>query len=602
MELLLALAWATPLGVCLLWAVPSGHRVGERVAPWAATPALLLGLLHALGGDPDRMTVPLLFTGAEFALDAVAGPFLLLTSLLWLAGGIYAAAYHREDPRSGAFFLFFSLTMAGNLGLVVAADLLTFYLFFALMTFAAYGLVAHARDAPALRAGRIYIVMAVLGELALLSGLLSLGAAFGGIPTFGAEIEGVWRLLEGGDAVGLPLLATAILLALGFGVKAGIVPLHLWLPLAHPVAPTAASALLSGAMIKAGLLGWLRVLPDETALPLLATGFLVVGALTAFYGVLMGLAQDDPKTVLAYSSVSQMGYMAIGMGLLLSEAVPAPLALGAIALYALHHGLAKGALFLSVGLAERAPTGGAPAEPDPWRRWILTGTALPALALCGLPLSTGGVAKNALKDGLGELGGFSYQLLDPLLLVAAFGTTLLMARFLVTLSTRRDEARAEAGSGGIEEPAFRGLVIPWAGLVGVGAMGALWFAPFVDMVEMPGILDGWLPGLAPILLGALAGYLVLRRPGRLGSLRSVRVPAGDLLNPIEWGLARLGRPDQEALVDHLARGSRRGATRLVRLARPLGRLADRDLRSIRGAPLAVVIVTLGLALTLLLLR
>ncbi|TVP56021.1 MAG: NADH/ubiquinone/plastoquinone (complex I) [Gemmatimonadales bacterium] len=602
---LLGLAWGIPLALCLLWALPSGHRLGERLVPWSALPALLLALLSGgIDGSGTGLTLPLLFTGAEFSLDPLGRAFLLFTALLWLAGGWFAAAYHRKDPRSGAFFLFFALTMTGNLGLVLAADLLTFYLFFALMTFAAYGLVAHARDRPARRAGRIYIVMAVLGELALLSGLLSLGAALGGVPTFGAEIEGSWRLLEGGDASGLSLLATGVLLAIGLGVKAGIVPLHLWLPLAHPVAPTAASALLSGAMIKAGLLGWVRVLPEETALPVLAMGFLGVGVFTAFYGVLMGVPQDDPKTVLAYSSVSQMGYMAIGVALLVHDPALAPLALAAIALYAMHHGLAKGALFLSVGLADRAPRA-AGSPDDPWRRRILVGAALPALALAGLPLTSGGLAKNALKDGLGELGGVHYAVVDPLLLVAAFGTTLLMVRFLVTLERRRRDSLADAGAEGSEGAGFGGLLFPWAGLIGIGLVGVAWmgiYTPITGDAALPGLFDGWLAGLAPVLLGGLAGFAVLRRGEWLGSFRSVRIPAGDLLRPIEWGIQRLPRPDQEAIVERLEALGGRGTGWVVRAFDPVIALADRDLKSIRGAPLAVLVFGLALALVVLLLR
>ncbi len=602
---LVGLAWGVPLALCLLWAFPSGHRLGERLVPWSALPALLLALLSggAEGSEPG-LALPMLFTGAEFSLDPLGRAFLLFTALLWLAGGWFAAAYHRTDPRSGAFFLFFALTMAGNLGLVLAADLLTFYLFFALMTFAAYGLVAHARDRPARRAGRIYIVMAVLGELALLSGLLSLGVALGGVPTFGVEIEGSWRLLEGGDASGLPILATGLLLAIGLGVKAGIVPLHLWLPLAHPVAPTAASALLSGAMIKAGLLGWVRVLPEETALPVLALGFLGMGVFTAFYGVLMGVAQDDPKTVLAYSSVSQMGYMAIGVALLVGDPALAPLALAAIALYAMHHGLAKGALFLSVGLADRAPLAAGSTE-DAWRYRILAGAALPAIALAGLPLTSGGLAKNALKDGLGELGGVHYAVVDPLLLVAAFGTTLLMVRFLVTLERRRRDSLAEAGPEGIDGSGFGGLLLPWAGLVGIGLVGAAWmgiYTPVAEDTALPGLLDGWLAGLAPVLLGGLAGFTVLRRGEWLGSFRSVRIPAGDLLRPIEWAIQRIHRPDQEAVIDGLAAAGGRGIGWIGRLFGPALRLADHDLKSARGGPLAVLVFGLALALVVLLLR
>jgi hydrogenase-4 component B len=115
------------------------------------------------------------------------------------------------------------------------------------------------------------------------------------------------------------------LLAAGFAVKAGIMPLHVWLPLAHPAAPVAASAVLSGALIKAGLIGWLRLLPlGGAAWPGWGTVFVVVGLTTAIAGALIGVAQTRPKVVLAYSSVSQMGIIAtlVGVGLLAPAAAP----------------------------------------------------------------------------------------------------------------------------------------------------------------------------------------------------------------------------------------------------------------------------------------
>jgi hydrogenase-4 component B len=628
--LLLAASWGLPLLLALLWCHRRGRSWGIALAPWAAAPALLLALVGLKGGgDGYTLELPLLFTGAHFTLDSVSTGLLLLTAVLWLAGGVYAARYHLEDERRGSFFLFFSLTMSGNLGLILAGDLLTFYLFFALMTFAAYGLVVHERSEAAGRAGRIYIVMAILGELALLSGLFSLGVAFGGVPLFGAEIEGGWRLLEAGEDPAFPALATGILLAAGFGVKAGLAPLHLWLPLAHPVAPTAASALLSGAMIKAGLLGWLRVLPEETALPVLGTLFLVFGAVTAFYGVVAGLPQDDPKTVLAYSSVSQMGYLAMGMGLLLVSEGPNPLVVATIVLYALHHGIAKGALFLGVGVADRHPR-----PPDDARdRWILLALALPALALAGLPLTTGAHAKNLLKEGLAGVGGQTYAVLDPLLLVAAVGTGLLMVRFLVTLHRRRLERAPDAEAEALESPSGAprtaasrtadprlptsagpdpsppglrppSLVAPWIAVVGAGVLGILWL-PAVGgiLFELPSrpLFEGWLSGLLPVLLAAGVGALLVRHPHLLGPFRTLRIPAGDLLVPVEALLGRAPRPDQDAAVERGRAGVRRALSALDPVVDVVRTAARRDLRSIQSPLLGVLIGLLALLLLPLLL-
>ncbi|TVP74680.1 MAG: NADH/ubiquinone/plastoquinone (complex I) [Gemmatimonadales bacterium] len=613
LSVLLVLTWSFPLFVALLWTSARLRGAGLQLAPFAALPGLLLALLAGglpappeVGAPMTEVTLPLLFTGVDLVLDGTGRSFLLFTSILWLAGGLFARAYHATDVRRGRFFLFFSLTLAGNLGLIVAGDMLAFYLFFALMTFAAYGLVVHAASTEALRAGKVYIVMAIVGEVLLLAGLFSLGGTFGGNPAFGAQLESTWVDLAAGEGPTFGGAAVALLLASGLGVKAGLIPLHLWLPLAHPVAPTAASALLSGAMIKAGLLGWMRVLPAETPLPEASTVLLVTGALAALYGVVAGILQDDPKTVLAYSSVSQMGYMAMGTGLLVAHPELAPWAGVALMLYAVHHGIAKGALFLSVGLADRVPRG----DGDRARWWILGGTTLPALALAGLPLTSGALAKNTLKEGLGEMGGTTYSVLEVYLPLAALGTTLLMARFLATLWRRREAA--DPGTRAFLPFSYGTgtLVAPWAALVLLGAGGMAWLPISVDVpanVALPGPGAEVLVGLLPVLVGAAVGWVVWSRsrdPDRRGllpeGLAGARVPAGDLLVPVEAVLRWLPLPNQEEWVESLERRGRRGRARMRLAARQLDRLAARDVETVNGTLLGVILVALGAGLVLLL--
>ncbi len=148
-------------------------------------------------------------------------------------------------------------------------------------------------------------------------------------------------------------------------------------------------------MIKAGLLGWLRFLPlGEVSLPEWGALCAAAGLAAAAYGVVVGLTQDEPKTVLAYSSVSQMGFMLTGIGIGLSAPEAWPAALSAVLLYALHHGLAKGAMFLGVGV----PPGDSAAQ-----RWLHAGgLVVTAMALAGAPFTSGSVAKVALKNALAD--------------------------------------------------------------------------------------------------------------------------------------------------------------------------------------------------------
>jgi formate hydrogenlyase subunit 3/multisubunit Na+/H+ antiporter MnhD subunit len=622
-EALLPVALVVPVLLACLWPVPARRELLVTLAPWAAAPALALSILFLRPGfEPEPLEFPALATGLRLAPDPLGAAFLFLASALWFLAGIFARSYHADDPHRARFFGFFALTMAGNLGLTVAADALSFYLCFAVMTFSAYGLVVHRRTGAALRAGRVYIVMALLGEILLLAGLLMLGAAAGGLGTpgmgFGAELGVAWSEL--GERA--PLVAG--LVVAGFGVKAGLAPLHLWLPLAHPVAPTAASALLSGVMIKAGLLGWLRLLPGDLSIPGVGGTLLVVGVVTALYGVVVGVAQDDPKTVLAYSSVSQMGNMAIGASILLLAPAAAPIALAAVVLHALHHGVAKGALFLAVGVGDRVPGvriagpgdrgrgPGASRSKHRLRTLVLMGTALPALALVGAPLTSGLLSKALLKDALAAAGGRWYAVLDPLLLLAAAGTTLLMARFGVTWLRRMEDGGAGGGPGshpGDREPPrdtrHWGLLLPWGALVLLGAGAPLWLPwawPLPEAAALPSVLRDPGGALLPLVVGVLAAWWVVRRPGVLGRLGGLRTPPGDLLVPLESALRR-----PSALWKQPFPGIRSPAARWTtgtreRMARAMDAVSRRDLGLIRGPVLGLLLLGLSALLALVSLR
>ncbi len=539
---LLLAALATPALIALAWPWPSLRPIGLKLAPWAALPAAALTLAHFMvTAAAPTLEIPTLFVGIRLGLDETGSAFLLLTSLLWVIAGGFAAAYHREDPSRDSFFGFFVLTMTGSLGLVLAQDLVSFYLFFALMTFAAYGLVIHRRDQEAIRAGRVYLVLAIPGELALMAGVLAFGTAAGWEVAFGVETEAFWAGALSGELTSTfpgpfasPEFLAGLLVA-GFAVKAGLAPLHVWLPLAHPVAPTAASALLSGALIKAGLLGWIRVLPTEVAIPSVGAGLVALGALTAIYAVVVGLAQDEAKTILAYSSVSQMGYMAVGTGVLVLEPSLAPLALPAVTIYALHHGLAKGALFLTVGVADRFLTSGPTATLGRWL--ILICALLPALALGGAPLTSGLFAKTVLVDAATRLDAAWMSSAGSLFFVAATGTVLLMVRFLERLARRMHDAPAPVHPG----DRSLGVTVPWALLLIAVAAAPFWVVRAVRIpveVSTPAFHYAPSSALLPLLLGVGIGAWIHFRPAVLGRAKGIRVPAGDVLVPVERAVVR----------------------------------------------------------------
>ncbi len=502
-DALLPLALLVPLVLAAgLWFAATA-RLALRLAPVAALPALLLAVI----APEVRLDIPWLLLGASLGLDETRRLFLLFTAGLWLAAGIYAGTYHAHDARRRAYFTFHLITLAGNLALIVALDAASFYLGFVAMSFAAYGMVVHAGSDEARRAARVYIVLVLVGEAMILPGLWS--AVAHAPTTLLADVA------AGALAAG-PL--TIALLALGLAVKAGAVPLHMWLPLAHPAAPTPASAILSGAMIKAGVLGWMGLLPvGLVALDGLSTAFILGGLLNAFYGAAIGLCQTRPKTVLAYSSISQMGFIMIALGVAASSPEAAPAALLAATVYCLHHGLAKGALFLGVGVVEHA-------APGRGRNLVLAALAVPALALAGAPLTSGFAAKLLLKE---TAYGLDWLPIALLLGLAALGTTLLMFRFMARMMAVPDKAPVPAP----------GLWVPWTLLI-VAGLAAAWLpalaGPALAALADPAAL--W-SALWPIATGLALSVAALAAGRRWLSLPSV--PEGDLIAPIGRSL-RLG--------------------------------------------------------------
>ena len=510
-----ALLWVAPIAWPLLVAglVVAFWRGGApRLVPGLVAsgplPALLLALLGPGGPAPG---LPWLLLDLRLDLDASARILLLATALVWTAAGIAARRLLAERWSTASLW---SLTLAGNVGLILAADLISLYTFYAVMTFSAYGLVVHDRTDTTRRAGRVYVIMAVLGEALLISGLVLAAGAAG-------STDNALVATALADADRRELIVG--LLTAGFAVKAGVVPLHVWLPLAHPAAPVPASAALSGAMIKAGLVGWLSVLPlGAVSATGWAVALITAGLATAYTGALIGVLQDRAKVVLAYSSISQMGLITVLVGVAFVAPTAAPIAVAGAVTYALHHGVAKGALFLGVGV--RSAWGGARG------RWlVLAGAAFAGLSLAGAPLTSGFVAKAAMKEAVATIGAPWASRLTTALTAAAIGTTLLIARVLVLLArpNEADHRNVRPRTAG-----DRSLVAGWALLLLATAV-TTWIVParWSTDVPHPAIYPAALLTASwPVLVGAAlawAAALLARRRGTEAG--TPWIPAGDLV-------------------------------------------------------------------------
>ena len=310
--------------------------------------AIALGALKSGAGGAVVLPLGLPWVGARFSVDALSAFFLAIVNLGGAAASLYALGYGRHEQAPQRVLPFYPAFLAGMNLVVLADDAFTFLLSWEFMSLASWAMVlAHHRDGENRRAATIYLVMAAFGTMALLLAF-GLMAGAGGDYSFAAIRE----------ADHAPLAASlALVLALaGAGSKAGLAPLHVWLPLAHPAAPSHVSALMSGVMTKVAIYGFIRIVFDLVgepawwaALPLLA-----LGGATAFLGILHALMERDIKRMLACSTIENIGIIFACLGLALafrSNAMEwaAALALTAALFHVLNHTLFKSLLFFGAG-------------------------------------------------------------------------------------------------------------------------------------------------------------------------------------------------------------------------------------------------------------
>lgn len=365
---------------------------------------LLVGVMLAgvAQGLTFRFSVPFL-PGVPLVLqgDALSLQFVSLSSVLWLATTIYAIGYFRGAPLQSRFFGYFSLCVSATVGLALAGNLVTFLLFYELLTLATFPLVVHKGTPVALAAGRRYLAYTMGGGTLALMGVALLHSVTA-TPDF--TPGGYLPSLLGEEDASLTL--AFVLLIAGLGVKAALVPLHGWLPRAM-VAPAPVSALLHAvAVVKAGAFGIIRVVYDvygvETTAALdLTQPLLYLAAFTIVYGSLMALRQSDIKKRLAYSTVSQVSYITLGVALLGPVA-----AVGALT-HLVHQGLMKVTLFYCAGnFAELCGVHRVQEMDGMGRRMPLTMTAftLGALGMIGVPPLAGFISKWYLGWGALAVG------------------------------------------------------------------------------------------------------------------------------------------------------------------------------------------------------
>ncbi|MBQ6776333.1 MAG: hypothetical protein IJP53_07750 [Synergistaceae bacterium] len=360
-----------------------------------------------------------------FRFDYPARAFSCLVAFVWPLVTLYAFEYLRRRPPVDRFYAFFLSTFGILIGVACAGNLLTLYLFYELMTFMTLPLVMHSQQREAIRATVAYLLYSLAGAA------LALGGFFF-FQVYGVSMEftpgGVLDMarITSEDSEGMILTVTFLTLV-GFGAKAGLFPLHAWLPTAHPVAPTPASAVLSGLITKAGVIAMFRVVYYVAGADFLRgtwvqTAILSMALLTIFTGSMMAYIEKHLKKRIAWSSVSQVSYVVFAMMLLNADGIS-----GAV-LQIAAHAMSKSCLFLSAGVVIYFTLEGANYHYADQLRGVgkelpitMTCFALASISLIGLPVTGGFTAKWYMASGALNLGG-----------VGVFGIVILMISALLT--------------------------------------------------------------------------------------------------------------------------------------------------------------------------
>jgi len=346
--------------------------------------------------------------GISFRFEGFRIVYAGVALLMWMMTALFSMEYFAHYRNRNRYYFFYLMTLGATLGVFLSDDLYTAFIFFEIMSFTSYTWVAHDEKPNALRAAATYLAVAVIGGLVMLMGLLILYHTLGTLKI--SELYPAAKLVLGGwTENGSPsvIYAAGICILIGFGAKAGMFPLHIWLPKAHPASPAPASALLSGILTKSGVYGVL-ILCFEVFRGVKTWGciIIVLGLITMFLGAVLAVFSTDLKRTLACSSMSQIGFILTGCAVSVFLNDENSLAAGGTVLYMVNHSLFKLVLFMCAGAVymrlhklELNDIRGCGRGNKP----LMVFFAIGALGIMGVPLFSGYISKTLIHEGIVEL-------------------------------------------------------------------------------------------------------------------------------------------------------------------------------------------------------
>ena len=434
------------LGALLVWAV--GRKDGtfrDLLADSVAAAEFLILVLLWISSGPrvsagitEGFRIPgICGFGLSFTLDGFRLIYGTVAAFMWLMTTILSREYLSHEANRNRFYLFLLMTLGATMGVFLSEDLFTTFIFFEIMSLTSYVWVAQEENKRALRAADTYLAVAVLGGMVMLMGLFLLYHELGTLSM--AELLASASALKDKTV----LYGAGACLLFGFGAKAGAFPLHIWLPKAHPVAPAPASALLSGILTKTGIFGIL-IISSEIFLHDKTWGNLILGlgVVTMFTGALLALFSVDLKRTLACSSMSQIGFILVGIGMQGILGGENALAVHGTLLHMVNHSMIKLVLFMAAGVIymnthslDLNRIRGFGRNKPLLKAIFLVG----ALAIGGIPLFGGYISKTLLHESIVEAGGGLMKLVEGIFLVSGGMTVAYMTKLYMAVFVEENE-------------------------------------------------------------------------------------------------------------------------------------------------------------------
>jgi formate hydrogenlyase subunit 3/multisubunit Na+/H+ antiporter MnhD subunit len=473
------------------------RRISVKVLIGITTLMMLLAFEEVQKGT-ILYEIPGLFgNGILFKIDYLNYILMIFAGLIYLAVSFSSSMDVKAIGRERTFFIFYVISYISTLGTLMAGDLLSFFLFFEIMTFSTYALLTHKRTPEVMSSGNTYIYMGIIGGLSILSGILMLSA-------YTQSYEWV-NLAEKFSDMNYVKYIIAGLFIMGFGIKAGMVPFHFWVPKSYLDAPFSVNALSSGILMKIGAYGILRVVATilSTSSPTISANSLVwitsknigiaviwLGILTMVVGVFMALLQGNMKLMLAYHSVSQMGYVIMGIGVAAYLGFRGPMGFAGSIYHMVNHGLFKAVLFLSAGVVyfrtnelDMYQLGGL------WRKMPITAalTLVAALGITGMPGFNGFASKSILHHAIVEAyeyGHPSFRYAELIFMLVSAGTVCSFIKFYRYIFLGPRPKRFDTIEGDMSRMNFP-MALLAAFIIFIGVNPSL----FLERLIIPGLLS-----------------------------------------------------------------------------------------------------------------